>query len=154
MHLREVVAAFDAVESVIGSKLAKLSSNQVLAAVAPALAQLGYSVEAGPARAQKVYVPVLFGRRGGAAKAFEVDAFSEAHRTVIEVEAGRGVVNNQFLKDLFEACVMPLVDYLVIAVRSDYRGQNDFEKVCSFLDSLFASERLRLPLNGVLVIGY
>jgi hypothetical protein len=60
-------------------------------------------------------------------------------------------VNNQFLKDLFEACVMPSVDYLVIAVRNDYRGQNDFEKVCAFLDSLYASDRLRLPLAGVLV---
>ena len=86
-------------------------------------------------------------------KAFEVDAYSEQDGTVIEVEAGRGVVN-QFLKDLFEACVMPSVAYLVIAVRSDYRGLNDFERVCSFLDSLYASDRLRLPLTGVLVLGY
>jgi hypothetical protein len=153
-HLREVIAVFDAVEAVIGSKLAKLSSNQVLAAVAPSLAQMDYSVEVGTTRAQKVYVPVLFGRRGRATKAFEVDAYSEENRTVIEVEAGRGVVNNQFLKDLFEACVMPSVDFLVIAVRNDYRGQKDFEKVCSFLDSLYASDRLHLPLSGVLILGY
>jgi hypothetical protein len=96
----------------------------------------------------------MFGRQGRVTKAFEVDAYSETDATVIEVEAGRGVVNNQFLKDLFEACVMPSVAYLVIAVRSDYRGQNDFEKVCSYLDSLYASDRMRLPLEGVLVLGY
>ena len=121
--------------------------------VAKPLANLGFRVETGATRAQKVYVPVLFGRQGRVSKAFEVDAYSEQDGTVIEVEAGRGVVN-QFLKDLFEACVMPSVAYLVIAVRSDYRGLNDFERVCSFLDSLYASDRLRLPLTGVLVLGY
>jgi hypothetical protein len=49
---------------------------------------------------------------------------------------------------------MPLVDHLVIAVRSDYRGQNDIETVCSFLDALYASDRLKLPLSGVLILGY
>lgn len=30
-------------------------------------------------------------------------------------------MNNQFLKDLFQACMMQDVDYLVIAVRNEYR---------------------------------
>jgi hypothetical protein len=153
-HLENVIAVFDAATPHIGSKALKLTSNQVLGLVAEPLEQLGFRVETGTSRAQKVYVPVMFGRMGRVAKAFEVDAFSEQEGTVIEVEAGRGVVNNQFLKDLFEACVMPSVSYLVIAVRSDYRGQNDFEKVCSYLDSLYASDRLRLPLEGLLVVGY
>jgi hypothetical protein len=73
---------------------------------------------------------------------------------VIEVEAGRGVTNHQFLKDLFQACVMQEVDYLVIAVRNDYRGSDDYSKVITFLETLFASQRLILPLTGVLIIGY
>ena len=46
------------------------------------------------------------------------------------------------------------VDYVVIAVRQDYRGGDDFSKVISFLDTLYASTRLELPLTGVLIIGY
>ena len=153
-HLARVVTVFEAATEHIGSSAWKLTSNQVLGLVAEPLANLGFRVETGATRAQKVYVPVLFGRQGRVTKAFEVDAYSEQKGTVIEVEAGRGVVNNQFLKDLFEACVMPSVAYLVIAVRSDYRGLNDFERVCSFLDSLYASDRLRLPLTGVLILGY
>jgi hypothetical protein len=153
-HLDAVVAVFDAATVLIGSEAQKLTSNQVLSQVANPLTKLGYEVEMGAAKAQKVYVPVLFGRQGRVTKAFEVDGYSKEHRTVIEVEAGRAVVNHQFLKDLFEACVMPSVDYLVIAVRNDYLGQNDFEKVCTFLDALYASDRFRVPLAGVLVLGY
>jgi hypothetical protein len=153
-HLQDVVAVFDAATSDIGSKAWKLNSNQVLAKVAEPLSLLGFAVEMGTTRDKKVWVPVLFGRRGRTAKAFEVDAFSSATGTVIEVEAGRAFTNNQFLKDLFEACVMPGVLYLVIAVRSDYRRSKDFEKVCAFIDSLYASDRLRLPLEGLLIVGY
>ncbi len=49
---------------------------------------------------------------------------------------------------------MPEVDYLVIAVRSEYRNSRDFEKVCAFINSLYASDRMVLPLQGLLVIGY
>jgi hypothetical protein len=48
---------------------------------------------------------------------------------VLEVEAARGVDNNQFLKDLFQACMMHDVQYLGIAVRNVYPQSPDFEKV-------------------------
>jgi hypothetical protein len=67
-------------------------------------------------------------------------------------------MNNQFLKDLFQACMMHGVKYLAIAVRNLYEGGNqksrDFERVVGFFDTLYASNRLQLPLKGVLVIGY
>ena len=85
---------------------------------------------------------------------FEADGLNPKTKTVIEVEAGRGVTNHQFLKDLFQACMMHNVDFLVIAVRNLYRTSNDFEKVLSFLNTLYASSRLMLPLKGVLIIGY
>lgn len=75
-------------------------------------------------------------------------------KTVIEIEAGRAVTNYQFLKDLFEACVMVNVEFLVIAVRKVYRNSHDFEKVITFFETLYASNRIALPLNGILVIGY
>ncbi|AEW21273.1 hypothetical protein BFO_0629 [Tannerella forsythia 92A2] len=46
------------------------------------------------------------------------------------------------------------VDYLVIAVRNIYRKNQDFEKVISFFNTLYASGRLILPLKGILIIGY
>ena len=79
-------------------------------------------------------------------------------KTVIEVEAGRAYANNQFLKDLFQASVMQDVDYLVIAVRNIYKTKSssskDFEKIMKFLDTLYASSVLNLPLNGILIVGY
>ena len=75
-------------------------------------------------------------------------------KVVLEVEAGRAVDNNQFLKDLFQACVMHEVKYLAVAVRKVYRGAKNFETVCRFFDTLYASNRFALPLDGILVIGY
>ena len=70
------------------------------------------------------------------------------------MEAGQAVANNAFLKDLFQACMMHDVQYLAIAVRRMYISSPDFERVCSFFDTLYASRRLVLPLTGVLVLGY
>jgi hypothetical protein len=153
-HLGDVVRVFEAAHAVIGSGRATLKSNAVLKALSAGLTDIGYEVESGSTRAEKVHVPVLFGRRNSILKAFEVDAWSVEHGTVIEVEAGAAVANNRFLKDLFEACVMPGVDYTVIAVRLRYRDQNDFSRVCAYIDSLYASDRLTLFLRGVLIIGY
>ena len=72
----------------------------------------------------------------------------------MKIEAGRAVVNYQFLKDIFQACVMHDIEQLVIAVRNDYRGHDDFETVINFLDTLYTSNRLNLPLKGILIIGY
>lgn len=101
----------------------------------------------------KITVPVLFDRNGHPEKSFEADAVHPETHTVLEVEAGRGVTNYQFLKDLFQACMMYNVDYLTIAVRNRYRSSDDFNKVDAFFETLHASGRLRLPLDGVLIIG-
>lgn len=77
---------------------------------------------------------------------------------VVEIEAGRATINNQFLKDLFQACMMDEVTQLAIAVRNIYQAaganNNDFERVVTFFDTLYASDRLKLPLKGILVVGY
>ncbi|HLM81280.1 MAG TPA: hypothetical protein VK302_11720 [Terriglobales bacterium] len=116
--------------------------------------EIGFEVEAGKSRDEKVCVPVLFGRDGAPEKSFDADAYHRTGGFVLEVEAGRGVVNNQFLKDLFQACMMHEVKYLAIAIRKVYRGDKNFETVCRFFDTLYASNRLTLPLEGILVIGY
>ncbi|NPT54894.1 hypothetical protein [Paraburkholderia elongata] len=153
-----VVQAFEAKYSLISSAMHTLSSNAVLAQVGPSLAELGFAVEVGKRRAEKIRVPVLYGNNGKVAKAFEADAHHIDGRFVVEVEAGRAVINNQFLKDLFQACMMDEVDYLAIAVRNIYESAGsknpDFDRVVTFFETLYASNRMRLPLKGILVIGY
>lgn len=115
---------------------------------------LNYSVEKSKKESDKIKVPVLFGRNGRTELYFEADAYNSVLKTVIEVEAGRAVDNFQFLKDLFQASMMHDVEYLCIAVRNFYRKQKDFAKVTQFFDTLYASNRLSLPLKGILIIGY
>ena len=113
-----------------------------------------FKVETGKSKNQKINVPVLFGLNNEIDKYFNADGVSVDGKIVIEVEAGRAVDNNQFLKDIFQACMMYEVEYLILAVRNDYRGSDDFSKVYTFLETLYISNRLKLPLYGILLIGY
>jgi hypothetical protein len=149
-----VVTAFQKEGSTISSGANSFVSNRVLGVLREHLIELGFAVESGKGRDQKVRVPVLFGRNGEIEKCFDADAYHQAQGFVLEVEAGRGVANNQFLKDLFQACMMHDVRYLAVAVRKVYRKDKNFEAVCRFFDTLYASNRLVLPLDGILVIGY
>ena len=153
-HLRDVVEVFEEQLNVFSSENNTLNSNEVLEHLRNGLEVLGFQVERSKSKADKIHVPVLFGRNGKLEKSFDADAYSQSKKTVIEVEAGRAVSNYQFLKDLFQACMMHEVDYLVIAVRNVYLNKKDFEKVISFFDTLYASNRIALPLQGILIVGY
>lgn len=153
-----VVEIFKTVDISISSETKTLKSNEVLFCLMPFLTSIGFTVEAGKREIEKVSVPVLYGNNGNVVKAFEVDAHHVEGRFVFEVEAGRAVINNQFLKDLFEACMMDNIDYLCIAVRNVYVGGGktslDFEQVVTFFDTLYTSSRMSLPLRGILIVGY
>ena len=97
---------------------------------------------------------MLFSHNGEVAQAFEVDGWHTDHKIVLEIEAGRALVNHQFLKDIFCASVMVNVDYLVLAVRQVYSKQQDFKKIAEWLDTLFITNRIQLSLKGILLIGY
>lgn len=153
-EIKLVVDCFEKNYHQIKSTDHNLSSNDVLELLRNDLEEAKYFVEAGKTRDQKIHVPVLFGYNNNIDKSFNADALSEDGKIVIEVEAGRAVANNQFLKDIFQACMMFEVEYLIVAVRNDYRGADDFMKVFSFLETLYISNRLILPLKGILLIGY
>jgi hypothetical protein len=129
-------------------------SNSVLKIVARELIQCGFAIEEGKSAAQKIHVPVLFGENGAVLKSFYADGFHPGAGVVVEVEAGRAVDNNQWMKDLFQACMMQDALHLVIAVRQNYRGANDYEKVKVLVDTLYSSQRLILPLKSVTILGY
>lgn len=153
-QIQEIIQCFECVAEQISSDNHQLSSNEVLAVVREQLENIGFLVETGKSAAQKINVPVLFGLNNSIDKCFNADALSQDGKIVIEVEAGRAVDNNQFLKDIFQACMMHDVEYLVLVVRKIYRGKNDFEQIFAFLETLYISNRLQLPLKGILLIGY
>lgn len=154
----KVVEAFESILPEIDSAHKTLKSDDVLAVVADNLSKIGFQVERGKKRFEKIEVPVLFGMNGRVEKSFNTDALHKVEGFVLEVEAGRATINHQFLKDLFQACMMHDANYLGIAVRNIYEAagakSKDFDKVVTFFDTLYASNRMQLPLKGVLIIGY
>ena len=154
-HLKLVVSCvFQKNHYKIDSERHHFNSDKVLGLIRNDLEKLGFKVEKGKKDLQKIKIPVLFGEEGKCEKSFDADGWNEASKTVIEVEAGRGVTNYQFLKDLFQACVMQDVEYLIVCLRNAYLGRNDYATVINFFNTFYASDRLKLPLTGILVIGY
>src|SRR4051794_6060353 len=80
-----------------------INSDTALAALRPHLVTLGFDVEAGKKRDQKIRRPVLFGELGREDMAYEVDAFHPVDGIALEVEAGRGARGNAVYRDLIEA---------------------------------------------------
>jgi hypothetical protein len=152
---RSIVELFEEfANSIDSTRTISQHSNAVMARLRPGLEKIGFEVEKGKSSEGKIDVPVLFGRKGKIEKRFNADAYSARLGWVLEIEAGRAVANNQFLKDIFQACMMYDVLHLAIAVRNTYRGSDDFAKVEAFLETLYVSGRLQLPLKGILLIGY
>jgi hypothetical protein len=152
--IKQIISCFEKEEDRIKSPDFNLSSNEVLEVVRPHLEGINFTCETGKTKDQKISVPVLFGYDNKIDKSFNADAVSSDGKIVIEIEAGRATENNQFLKDIFQACMMFEVEYLVIVVRIVYRGHKDFEIIHTFLETLYISNRLHLPLKGILLIGY
>ena len=153
-HLHDVVSVFEKNEKAISSERYNFGSNEVLEKIFADLVSINFLVEKSKKSKDKIKIPVLFGPNGKLEKYFDADGYNSETKTVIEVEAGRAVTNYQFLKDLFQACMMYEVEFLIIAVRKKYLGNPDFQKVVVFFETLYASGRLILPLNGILIIGY
>ena len=159
-EIKEIIECFEIVDkSKVGSKY---TSNEMLCFLRPHLERIKFRVEKGKKGSDKIDVPVLFGPNNTIDKSFYADALSEDGKIVVEVEAGRAVFNNQFLKDIFQACMMFEVEYLVIAVLNEYQFKingkdhvsHDYEYIRTFLETLYVSNRLQLPLKGILLIGY
>lgn len=155
--VRNIAEVFRAQESRIGTPPNKPQSRTVLNAIREGLRGLGFLVEEGTGR---VDVPILFGVNGEVLKSFRVDAWHPGEGAILEVEAGVAVDARKVYQDLFEAMVMPEVRFLCIAVQNAYHPPrkkipfDDFERTKAILDALFASRRVQLPLETVMLLGY
>lgn len=100
-QIENILHCFFQVEEQIDSQNKQLSSNEVLSLLRSYLIEADMQVEEGKAKSQRIRVPILFGSTNEDEKYFEPDALSRDGKIVLEVEAGRAVDNNQFLKDFF-----------------------------------------------------
>lgn len=153
-EIKAVIESFKSVENEIDSSTNDLNSNAVLSKVRPFLEKRNYRVETGKGKEEKIDVPVLFGKDNIVDKSFFADALSSDGKIVIEVEAGQALENNKFLKAIFEASMMFDVEYLVLVVRNLYRTHFDFDRIYTFIETMYISNRIKLPLKGILLIGY
>jgi hypothetical protein len=139
-----------------------LTSDKVLAHLRPGLLELGYEVEDGKHRAAKIRRPVLFGDQGRERVSYEVDAVHDKLGIVLEVEAGRGAGSNAVYRDLVRSSLIVDQRFLVLGVMRSYRHRSkgrtivvsSYRNSKDQLDALFASGRLQLPFDGVLLFGY
>jgi hypothetical protein len=134
-----------------------LESNKVLTQLRPALEGVGFMVEK---RGLKLPRPVLYGEEGRVAKAFNVDAFRSTDGTALEIEAGSAVYNNRAILDLIKFALSMDVSQGAILVPQKYitpkqAWTDPYPEAVKYFDAIFANpERLSLPLEGLLLVGY
>lgn len=157
----EVVQGVEAKISTVEHKTG-LGSDAVLSELATGLLALGYAVESGKTKAAKIRRPVLFGENGNPEVNYEIDAFHDEFGIAVEVEAGRGAAGNADYRDLVRTSLILDARNMALLLPVRYRtrsGQRElviqaYEKTRNQLDAIYASQRLRLPFEGVLLIGY
>jgi hypothetical protein len=154
----EIADVFVSQTHLIGTPPNKPQSNQVLKAVSAGLGALGFEVET--SKRAKIRVPIQYGVNGEVLKSFEVDAWHRERGAVLEVEAGIAIDARKIYQDLFEAIAMPDVRFLCVAVQNAYHPArkktafDDFARGKAIFDGLFASQRMPLPLETVMLLGY
>ncbi len=78
---------------------------------------------------------------------------------MLEIESGRGIMGNAFYRDLIRGSLIQGARYLVIGLRNSYKygktgDGDDFAKGREQLDAIYASGRMTLPFDGVLLFGW
>jgi hypothetical protein len=134
------------------------TSDGILANLRPGLESLGYKVETGKTQARKITRPVLFGDDGRAEVSYDIDAFHDDHGIAVEVEAGRGAANNADYRDIVRTALLLDANFLAlfmpIAYHSGRYPMPAYANTRRQLEAIYASRRLRLPFDGILLIGY
>ena len=158
-----IAEVFRSKEPKIGTKqLGKgLTSDKVLAVLRPELESLGFEVERGKRKADKIERPVFFGEGGVPTVRFEIDAFHPDWHCGLEVEAGRGWQGNAVYRDLVRTSLMVNVEHFVLAVPNAYRYKSggrpiigrDYKRTRDLAETIYGHRRLTLPY-GLTVLGY
>ena len=138
------------------------TSDEVLAILRLDLEQVGFKVESGKHQVEKLHRPVLFGEMGAPHVKYEIDAYQEGNKIVLEVEAGRSIMGNAVFRDIIQMSLMVDAENAVIAMPQVYRYKSGgktmtnraYEDGLGILDAVWSSDRLLLPFQGMLLVGY
>jgi hypothetical protein len=159
----ELVGVFQAHEPLISTLVLNkgLTSDEVLGVLRNDLKTLGFEVEGGKRREQKIERPVFYGENGVPVVRYQIDAYHSQWRCALEVEAGRAWMGNAVYRDLIQASIMVNVEHLVLAVPLTYKYltagraavSNDYENTKALASALYGHTRLKLPYN-LIVLGY
>ncbi len=159
----QVVKVFEKYENKISTvKLKKgLTSDSVLAIVRKDLTRLGFEIEKGKKKNEKIYRPVFFGENGNATVKYEIDGYHEDWKCGLEVEAGRAWMGNAVYRDLIQSLVMVELENLILAVPITYKYKSnnknliskDYENAKNLIDTIYNHSRFKLPYDLTL-IGY
>jgi hypothetical protein len=138
-----------------------LPSDLVLRAIGPGLEEIGYVTETSKKKPDRIIRPQLYGHNGELTASLELDAFHEELGIAVEVEAGQSKANNNDYRDIVRTALLLDVKYLVLVVPQKYRSGRStertdkcYERARNLVESIYASSRLKLPFEGVLVVGY
>ncbi len=160
--VEEVVEVFDRHHEVIGTVTGEgLVSDAVLAELRQDLVRLGFSVEAGKQKADKIRRPVFFGENAQPDLQYEIDAWHPTWKAGLEVEAGRAWMGNAIYRDLIQALVMVEMEHVFLAVPQMYRyksggkptASNDYDKTAAVAQALYGHSRIAMPFS-LCLIGY
>jgi len=141
-------------------KLAKgLTSDEVLSELRDDLVSIGFEVEAGKAKTDKILRPVFFGENAFPTLQYEIDAYHTDWECGLEVEAGRAWMGNAVYRDLIQACVMVQVKHLALAVPNTYKYNTsgrttvstDYKNTSEVAEALYGHTRLQMPYGLVLI---
>jgi len=155
-----VVRVFHSKREILDSRKAHKKSNVVLDIVRAELEKLGFEVEGGAiGRLQR---PVHFGEYGEADRRYQIDSYHAESRIALEVEAGRTTRGNAIYRDIIQTSLLVGIRYFVLAVPQVYKfkaagkeiSDSTYEMCKSIFDAIYSSEQLRLPMEGILLIGY
>ena len=149
-------------EDIDSTKPTHKTSNEVLRILRPHLEAIGFEVESGKRVGEKLHRPVFFGEMGEPSVKYEIDAYHQEFGIVLEVEAGRSIKGNAIYRDIIQMSLMVDAKYAVIAMPIQYRFltrhrhivNRSYEEGRKLLDAIWSSERLELPFEGLLLVGY
>ena len=125
------------------------------------LMEIGFEVESGKQKCDKIERPVFYGENGTPSLRYQVDGYQSEWRCGLEIEAGRAWMGNAIYRDLIQAMVMVEVDHLCLAVPNAYKYKSsgkltrskDYENTIAVADAVFGHSRIQIPY-GLTVIGY
>ena len=141
----------------------RMESDAVLRVIAdPLESEMQFTVERGKDKLGKLPRPVFFGDQGASSRTYEIDAFQPELGIALEVEAGRATMGNAIYRDLIQGSLMVDARFLALAVPLEYRYKSgkrtarepSYAKTYSVVEAIYGSQRLELPFDGLLLIGY